>query len=72
MLSVYGTSRLVTNTNRWARLAAMRLRKLASRLADRDRRHDPIEPAIQIGMNIAGQRCVFQRLPPSSDGDRAQ
>ena len=47
------------------------LAQLASRLADRDRRHDPIEPSIQIGM-ILRQRRVLQRISSSSDGDRAQ
>ena len=55
-LLVYGTSRLVTNTNRYARLAAMRLRKLAARLAQGDSHHDAVEPAVQIGQVLL-QRC---------------
>jgi hypothetical protein len=47
------------------------LAQFAPRLADRKRRHDPIEPAIQIGV-ILLQRGVLQRVSSPPDGDRAQ
>ena len=47
------------------------LAQLAPRLSDRHSRHDPIEPALQIGM-ILRKRRVLQRLASSPDGDREQ
>jgi hypothetical protein len=47
------------------------LAQLAARFAERDGRHDAVEPAIQIGA-VLRQRGVLQRLSSSSDGDRAQ
>jgi hypothetical protein len=47
------------------------LAQFAPRLADRDGRHDAIEPAIQIGV-ILLERGVFQRVSSPPDGDRAQ
>src|SRR5216683_854268 len=70
MLFVYGTSRLVTNTNRCARLADA-FAQPAARLADRLGRDDPIEPALQI-REVLLQRGVLQRLSPSADGNGAQ
>ena len=68
-LLVYGTLRLVTNTNK--PVGGDALAQFASRFADRDSRHDPIEPEIQVGL-IVLQCGIFQRASPSPDGNRAQ
>ena len=45
--------------------------QLAARFANRDRRHNPVKPAVQI-IEILLQGRVLQHLPPLSDRDSAQ
>ena len=45
--------------------------QLAAGFAHRDRRHDPIQPAVEV-IEILLQCGVVQRLAPPSDGDGAQ
>jgi hypothetical protein len=45
--------------------------QLSPRFANRDRRHDPVEPTIEI-IKILPEGCVLQHLSPSSGGDGAQ
>jgi hypothetical protein len=40
--------------------------QLAARFSERDRRHDPVESAVEV-MEVLLQRHVFQRLSPPSD-----
>lgn len=68
---VYGTSRLVTNRKQVRPVGGHALAQLAARFAQWNRRHDPVEPAIQIGQVVL-QRGVLQRLSSSPDRDGAQ
>jgi hypothetical protein len=45
--------------------------QLAARFANRDRRHDPIEPAVEV-IEILLQGGVLQHLSPPTDRDSAQ
>jgi hypothetical protein len=47
------------------------LAQLAARLANRDHRQDPVEPAVEV-IEILLQGGVLQRLAPPADRDGAQ
>ena len=67
-LLVYGTSRLVMNTEQVRPVGGDALAQLASRLANRNGCHDAVEPAIQVGKGSAfsvisfSARLVVARL----------
>jgi hypothetical protein len=44
--------------------------QLTASVARRDRRHDPVEAAVEV-IEILPQGGVFQRLAPLSDGNGA-
>jgi hypothetical protein len=45
--------------------------QVAARLSERDRRHDPVEPAIEV-IEILLKGGILQHLAPPSNGDGAQ